>query len=279
MTRIRVIHVRQQLRDLSEPELWISVEPEQQADGLEVHGRIVGPRCLYATTVEVAYPLRPFPRLPEGLPALSRRVVIPEASFWDPQSPFLYEGPVELWQGGTRCDEATVRVGLKVTTLSQRGFRLNGRLLDVKGCVASPTLEEATTLRHEGCNILIAPVRDGNRDLWDHADRIGLLLLGRLPAGPVPVSLLHERMQQPSCLGWLAAVEQIEALSAARVSGFRGVWLEAKPEQLPGGVEFVLAAESLLPALEGLALPKLFLGQEGASNGHPSSSKFGWATS
>src|SRR5262249_5856055 len=68
-----------------------------------VRGRLMGPHCRFAETVEVAYPMRPVPT-----PALSDqnelvcRVVVPEVSLWDPQSPFLYAGPVELWEGDER---------------------------------------------------------------------------------------------------------------------------------------------------------------------------------
>ncbi|MGE3805821.1 MAG: hypothetical protein AB7K24_14190 [Gemmataceae bacterium] len=275
---ITSIHIRQQLRDLSEPELWISVAASGQADGLELHGRLVGPRCVYATTVEVAYPLRPFPRLPEGLPLLSRRIVIPEASYWDPQSPFLYEGTVELWQGNERRDGVSVTVGLKITTLSQRGVRLNGHIVDVQGCLASPTLEDAGRLRAEGLNTLIVPVRPDNGDLWEFADRIGLLLLGQIEAGPLPIPLLQARMQHACCLGWIAPAARLDELTAARISGFRGVWLETKPEAaLPASAEFVLASEGLLPALESIALPKLFLRPGNGHNGQARNS-IGWVT-
>src|SRR5687768_8525338 len=96
---IRRVVVRDRSLSPSGAELWVTVEAESDAPGAEVRGRLMGPRCLYASTVEVAYPLRPFPRHPEGLPPLTRRVVIPEPSFWDAESPFLYEGPVELWEG------------------------------------------------------------------------------------------------------------------------------------------------------------------------------------
>src|SRR4051812_27257434 len=96
--QIRVITVFPQLHDPAEPEVWITVTPAFQTPTTDVRGRLMGPRCHYASTVEVAYPLRPFARPPEGLPALARRVVIPEASLWEPQCPFLYQGPVELWE-------------------------------------------------------------------------------------------------------------------------------------------------------------------------------------
>src|SRR5262245_11376218 len=97
MNRIYRLEVRDRLIDPNSPEVWISVTPERASPTTELRGRLMGPRCLYASTVEVAYPLRPFHDMPDGLEGLARRVIIPEASFWDPISPFLYQGPLELW--------------------------------------------------------------------------------------------------------------------------------------------------------------------------------------
>src|SRR5436190_14007505 len=84
-------------------ELWITVTPDRLTATTELRGRLMGPRCPYASTVEVAYPLRPIPGLNGDTPgAIRRRVVIPEASLWDTESPFLYEGPIELWEGEQR---------------------------------------------------------------------------------------------------------------------------------------------------------------------------------
>ena len=97
--RIQRILVFQSRLTPTEAELWISVYPEQLASDTQIRGRLMGPRCQYSTTVEVAYPLREWKRSyeTEDVPHVSLRVIIPEPNFWDPQSPFRYEGPVELW--------------------------------------------------------------------------------------------------------------------------------------------------------------------------------------
>src|SRR3982751_515934 len=85
-------------------EVWITVYPETLTPKTELRGRLMGPNCPYASTVEIAYPLKPLMRSeqhPDG--ALRCRVAIPEPSLWDVQSPFLYSGPVELWQDGKRA--------------------------------------------------------------------------------------------------------------------------------------------------------------------------------
>jgi hypothetical protein len=97
-----------------EAEVWIVVEAEHITPTTEVRGRLVGPRCANTSTVEVAYPLRPFPRPPAGVPGLSQRVVIPDPSLWEPQRPFLYHVIVELWEDGARQDEAAFDYGLRM---------------------------------------------------------------------------------------------------------------------------------------------------------------------
>jgi hypothetical protein len=85
--------------DAVEAELWVTATADDGAPG-ELRGRIVGPRCPGRTTIEVAYPLRPFARKPDGLPALAAQVVIPEPSLWEEAHPFVYDAVVELWHEG-----------------------------------------------------------------------------------------------------------------------------------------------------------------------------------
>jgi hypothetical protein len=90
-----------------EAELWIVVTPERLTPTTELRGRFVGPKSAVSSTIEVAYPLRAFTRQPAELGDrgdLAARVVIPEPSLWEPACPFVYDGVIELWQDGQRCD-------------------------------------------------------------------------------------------------------------------------------------------------------------------------------
>ena len=111
----RIVRVEVTTRRLSpvEAELWVAVEAEALTPATDVRGRLVGPRCAGVTTVEVAYPLRPLPRPPEGLPPLTRRVVIPEPSLWEEKTPFVYRAFIELWEGDERRDTRECDVGLR----------------------------------------------------------------------------------------------------------------------------------------------------------------------
>jgi hypothetical protein len=120
MNKLR--QVTAELRRLSavEAEVWIRIEAEEVTPTTEVRGRMIGPRCPGITTIEVAYPLQPFTRLPESLPSLSRRVAIPDPSLWEPEQPFVYHAVIELWQNGTRCDVAEFDYGLAMSRVRTR---------------------------------------------------------------------------------------------------------------------------------------------------------------
>src|SRR5262245_59390094 len=122
--RIHHVEVTNRRLDPVEAVVEVTVVAERPAQDAEVRGRLAGPRCVYAETVEVAYPLRPAPG-----PHPSARAVLPEPCLWDPQSPFLYEGTVELWEGGERVDQVKVPFGLRDLRLGMTGLRVNGRPL------------------------------------------------------------------------------------------------------------------------------------------------------
>jgi len=111
---IRKTTIEIQRLSAAEAEVWVSAELEELTPSTELRGKFTGPRCPGVTTVEVAYPLRPLPRLPASPPAtLTVRALIPEPSLWTETTPFLYTGRLELWQDGACADVVKLVVGLK----------------------------------------------------------------------------------------------------------------------------------------------------------------------
>lgn len=92
----------------TEAEVWVMVKAEHVSPTTEIRGRFVGPKSSKHTTIEIAYPLRPFQKKPAELPELAVRAIIPEPSPWKPASPFVYDVLVELWDEGQRCDHRTI---------------------------------------------------------------------------------------------------------------------------------------------------------------------------
>jgi hypothetical protein len=104
--------------DPAEAEVWLVVSVAQAGPGVEIRGRMVGPKHPAKTTIEVAYPLRPFPKPPADVAGIVYRVVIPEPNFWQASAPYVYDATLELWQNAMRCD-LRMMPGLKLVC-SQR---------------------------------------------------------------------------------------------------------------------------------------------------------------
>jgi hypothetical protein len=213
--RIRCIDVYNRSLNLVSAEVWISILPERLTAATEVRGRLMGPRCLYSSTIEVAYPLRPFRARSvseESKPSLTLqaqltvRAIIPEASYWEPQCPFLYQGPIELWQDGKRCDRVILSHGLRSLRWTECGLCVNGRPLTPHGRrIEACSDEDAALLRQSGYNLLIAPVTAGSVAVWEQADRFGFLVLGQLGEDAGETRLVEMLRSHASCLGWLSA--------------------------------------------------------------------------
>ncbi len=236
-------------------EVWVRADVERVTPTTELRGRLMGPHCRFASTIEVAYPLRPFVRTPEGFAGPSGRVIIPEASLWDPQCPFLYQGPVELWQDGNLCQRLTIRHGLRKLALGPRGLVVNGQPLALRGReMAALTETEALALRENGVNLLVVAVTEETETIWELADRIGFLVLGRITDFDAAAARLTALSAHASCLGWLAERADVGKLSSV---GFVGTSLTDRPDApLPKGVQFVVGDAGLA----NLGLPLLVRG-------------------
>ncbi len=195
----------------AQAELRVTVILNHDWDNAEVRGRLMGPRCHYSRTVEIAYPLRPLAGPAHEARSRSFRVVIPEASLWDLQSPFLYEGPVELWQGGQRLEKAWISHGLRSLKVGPAGVRLNGKLVTLSGReVESASEADLASWRSAGCNLLVAPVTPETEMLWSLADRLGFLVLGRLLDSDTATRQRVSRLlARASCLGWVPELEDL----------------------------------------------------------------------
>ena len=186
----RIVHVSIHDHALgpAEADVRVTVASERSDAGTEVRGRFVGPRCLFAETIEVAYPLR--------LAGEEYRVVIPEASFWDASSPHLYLVHVELWQDGMKCDEVRLRHGLRGLRGTARGLIVNGAVQALRGRAVS-RLDDAAAhrLRADGYNLLIA--LDDEPGVCEIADRVGFFVVCKDKWDGALA-------EHPSHLGWIA---------------------------------------------------------------------------
>lgn len=104
----RIRNTRVEVRRLlpTEAEVYVVAEVDTVTPTMELRGRLMGPKCPGVTTVEVAYPFRPL-RAEAGLSApagstamLAAWAIIPEPNLWTEQTPYFYDGPLELWEDG-----------------------------------------------------------------------------------------------------------------------------------------------------------------------------------
>ena len=268
--RILQVKVRDQSLDPAQAEVWVTVTAEHVTPTTEVRGRLTGPRCAHAATVEVAYPLRPLIRQPQGIDGLTVRAVIPEPSLWEPECPFVYQMVIELWEDGRMCEQGQLRHALRRVLFGSAGLRVNGSSLFLRG----RTVEEwdegrAAEWRGAGHNLLLTSAEGASWELWKGADEQGFFVLARLDGlegdsgSHVIVGPTH-----PSCFGWLLDAKS-QPLSVAAVSRLRelaggaaiGVELREPPsDPLPKGVDFVACPAGRADALRGLGKPLLFLG-------------------
>jgi hypothetical protein len=260
--RIQNLKVRNGQLIPAQAEVWITVEPARLTPATEVRGRLMGPRCPYASTVEVAYPLRPPPpnSVPPGTPGLTMRVVIPEASLWEPESPFLYEGPIELWQDGQRCDRVTLSHGLRSVTLGESGLRVNGRPLSLRGRMAADCSDDqALAFHRSGYNLLVVPVRADTAAVWGRADRLGFFVLGRVrDDSEQTVRLLELLSRHSSSLGWLLDEGTHLSSHALPQAGLVGLLGESPPRPMPFSVVHFLLGP---PELANLGKRVLVMGE------------------
>lgn len=173
---IIAVHIQNHVLTPTVAEVWIQVHVSKQTATTEVRGRLMGPRCPYATTIEVAYALRPLSQPPDKAGIWSR-VIIPEPSWWDPQSPFLYEGPIELWESGECIDQQTLRHALRIVRRDEKGLTINGKSCRIRSIAVQEPIGESqlAMLHEEGYNVLDASASAAM--VREQADRLGFLLL------------------------------------------------------------------------------------------------------
>src|ERR1035438_3195722 len=175
--RIRDVQVVNHRLDPHEAELRVIVELAEMSGETQIKGRLMGPRSVYSSTVEIAYSLKEIERTnPIVLSA-----VIPEPCWWEPKTPFLYQGPLEVWQDGVLCDRRELSHGIRNLQWTPKGLRLNGRPFVLRGkAVESPFDEGRVRQWHDdGINVLLPTSNEALPDtgLSALADRFGFFVI------------------------------------------------------------------------------------------------------
>jgi Glycosyl hydrolases family 2 len=262
----------------AQADVWFRAVVERVTPATEVRGRIMGPRCLFAETVEVVSPLRSV-RYREGDEVvLIARTAFPRPGFWDPQTPLLYRVVVELWQDGQRCDVSGFDLGFRMTELRSDIVLVNKKPFILKGMPRLPeSMEEAAARRAAGYNLVVAG--KGEWNWWVRASPMGFLLLERVTLSTLTPDYIGLVSQQPCFLGFVLDTEVLDR-SPSELEGSLRAWqewgvligleLEGEPvPPLPNGLSFLVCPESVLPALCPTPLPKVVLWKPKAGSREP----------
>jgi hypothetical protein len=253
--QIRDVVVLNHRLDPIETVLHVHVKLDELTATTALKGRLIGPLCAHSSTIEIAYPLRELERHDHVV----LRVIIPEPSWWDPKTPFLYAGPLELWQDGVLCERVAIRHGIRALQLTSKGLRLNGKPLVLRGKIVEPTLKEddAKPLREAGFNALWATVTAPAIEPWNVADRVGFLLMGSSADLNAFHFLRHELTSHPSHFGWIFNRADLSQAPQQQdgFAMFYGVNTSARSR--PEHADFLVCRENELAWLGDADMPKL----------------------
>jgi hypothetical protein len=172
-------------------------------------------------------------------------VIVPEPSLWDPVTPFLYQGPIELWQNGELCERVQVTHGIRSAAISHRGLYWNGVRQSLRAVHCTDESEAGLQQLHKnGISALVVP--GYVESLWLAASRLGLAIIGRT-FEPNPAFLPATSL--PSCLGWIIPAGagnhwsdwQAWAADVHRRRRYLAIEIEQTPRQtLHNEIDFVI---------------------------------------
>ena len=251
----------------AEAEIRFLVATSAGGNDLHVRGRLMGPKCPYASTVEVAYPLKEIERSVNaaGETSILLRTIIPEPCMWDPQSPFLYSGPLGIWDRDRVIEQHSMQLGFVGWGLGTRGLRVNGKYLNLQAA-AIDSLDEPSCqrMREKEMNCLVVDIRDAANATWDLADRFGFFVLGRIRKAEE-----WERARslegRPSSLGWILNQDALAVYKPRTIEGTTytgsapliGLEIGRVMSEVPAGVSFLVAAPGVSGEVKAGGLPWL----------------------
>lgn len=109
--------------------VYARLEGLEGTEGLSLCGFVRGPRCLYSKTLPASF------RLQDAGPAptLLAKTVVPDPSYWSPDTPHIYDVTVELKKGGDIIASEVRQIGFKPLGVSGRFFTWEGKPWVLRG--------------------------------------------------------------------------------------------------------------------------------------------------
>jgi hypothetical protein len=109
--------------------VYARLEGLENTEGLLLTGSVRGPRCFYSKTLPATF------RLQDAGPgpSLLAKSLVPDPSYWSPETPHLYDVTVELRKGVDVIASEVRQIGLKPLGISGRLFTWEGKPWVLRG--------------------------------------------------------------------------------------------------------------------------------------------------
>lgn len=118
--------------------VYARLEGLQNSEGLTLSGFVRGPRCYYSKTLPATFRL-----LDAGPgPSLLAKSLIPDPSYWSPETPHIYDVTVELRKGADVIASEVRQIGFKPLGISGRFFTWEGKPWILRGISTSSAREK-----------------------------------------------------------------------------------------------------------------------------------------
>jgi hypothetical protein len=103
--------------------VYARLEGLENSEGLSLSGFVRGPRCFYSKTLPATF------RLQDAGPgpSLLAKALIPDPSYWSPDTPHIYDVTVELRKGTDIIASEVRQIGFKPLGISGRFFTWEGK--------------------------------------------------------------------------------------------------------------------------------------------------------
>ncbi|HTM54635.1 MAG TPA: hypothetical protein VL175_11435 [Pirellulales bacterium] len=147
-----------------------------EREGLTLAGRLRGPTCAYADTLQTT--LQFVDRGPG--PSLLAEAYLLEPSYWTPDFPHLYRAELELRRGSEVIARTERPFGLRPLGAIGRKLVLDSRRWVLRGLLADET--QNTDLPSWRASSMAMVVHNPSDELCDEASRLGVLLVAELAA-------------------------------------------------------------------------------------------------
>jgi Glycosyl hydrolases family 2 len=109
--------------------VYARLEGMENTTGLSLSGVVCGPRCFYSKTLPATF------RLHDAGPgpSLLAKSLVPDPSYWSPETPHIYDVTVELRKGTEIIASEVRQIGFKPLGISGRFFTWEGKPWVLRG--------------------------------------------------------------------------------------------------------------------------------------------------